>query len=1521
MAEQIRHNVVDTPESTGGSPLVDVHATQATSINAGNGQPTATEHIEKPESTPTVNDESSQDYASSQPPNAQVDQPAIQSSNSDAVAQSTVQPSPTDADDQFTVAPLQNVQEKNTKSSAQLVNGLHETVGQAEGQAEDGNMMDNSADPSIGSDTDNSRADTAEQAKEGGKRHVRSESVKKPTTFSKVSVAKNFLAKAATGTPVVKVADKGAHPLLVTRRSASLTTACSGPAAAAVGISQPIAKPRLVAKSGSGLQNTARVRLGSETANGPDASKVWNKNRRKPNNLYTLHAYDSADMQLAVAPPPPRQFTDEELKQQYGIHLATRLQSDENGKESKWADIDDDEDDWAPETVVWMDGTKSTLNVAESQPVPVADLKTQIKPAEGAKPILTALKKPTENGPPKTILKPGMAKEAQQNGLVIKTGQEKPTLVAKSPAPNPAKSPWAPLPPVDKVSPIVINPPQQPMLPQQAPQAYQSQDARSYESAPAPPPREMAADTFDRSWREGERPTQQLFNSQSGRYEPAPENRRASVKPDSAFRKPSVLQRPSQQSVTSPAEPSAAFQTRSSGGQLDGPSWSRRRGSSVSQGSSLPHDRRMSVSRPTDLSPAPERRASTVIGHDMSQSPQSVTSRQGAPPVFPQQSAWQQQMPPPPKPGSEAPSEPSMEEALKMQKKIMREKTEQARKRRLEEEEREEAAKRERLKAKLAALDHAGESKKEHAAAAVTGPSPVSEKVVQPVTDGVGALEDAKASSTQAASLEAQVLPSPTATQTQPEHEQSESQTQNSMPSRPQDAGLPARPASSADPSFRQAPRSHLSPRSGSRVPYQQQSPYRPAPSSYSSPGDRKTQPSFGRSPVPASDAFAPWPSATSGGNVWGSSGIGNGTFGNADSFGMPMPQQQGSALPPPPGVIRPPTSTRISPHGLGQDGRSPNMQPAQVAEQHGAFATNLESRQEYMGPQRPNGVSPVPGMGRQTHVPGPIAPPSRAQQPAQRQDGISAWSAAATRLPQQYNDAAGAQRSQKEPQNDVPLPANTAVVKETFKQTSSQLGRLGGPRKFDKTEYTVHDEQGSRPVSAHNPMPPNAQTQPSGPFSAASPLNGMHAQPNENTVRIPNGDMNPAHGGSHGYGQSGFEAPGLQPLTAYQGNVNFHAAPLPNVPAEKDASPPPPETQSHPAFQGNTEHPNVRLPPPPPVVKLPPAPTMPAMPSESESVVMPQRPLHTYASVGARPIVQNSDWQARFNGLFNRTPIQTETPPSPPKTPPKLQGPLLAVAASSKASLDDTPAQIGATVSLPSPPQPKRVISKEGFIVDDSDAVISKPSVEPIFQEELSFGFRPQVRIRRNPQYGKEVYARNPSAINLLRPETLSKVPRVQWVDGQTKPDNLSQLYHPGGKRSGIQIKVLSADLSKVLVAKLVTQKLGKVDDRKMHDDHGRKASGKFIKSKGALGASTESGQQPPGALTPSGTPNTGSRKPSYQKAQTPTAMPSMPSQASTTVPGGSAASKSERPQQKKRNNKWAKPETGVTPAAVKNT
>jgi hypothetical protein len=94
--------------------------------------------------------------------------------------------------------------------------------------------------------------------------------VKKPTSFKPVSVNKTFLAaKGATIAVPSKLGDKG---------SAASAPAQTGPSLSAV------ARPRLVAKSGSGLRDsaprTAATANGGKAGLGPDANAVWNKNRR-----------------------------------------------------------------------------------------------------------------------------------------------------------------------------------------------------------------------------------------------------------------------------------------------------------------------------------------------------------------------------------------------------------------------------------------------------------------------------------------------------------------------------------------------------------------------------------------------------------------------------------------------------------------------------------------------------------------------------------------------------------------------------------------------------------------------------------------------------------------------------------------------------------------------------------------------------------------------------------------------------------------------------------------------------------------------------------------------------------------------------------------------------------------------------------------------------------------------------------------------------------------------------------------
>lgn len=1038
-----------------------------------------------------------------------------------------------------------------------------------------------------------------------------------------------------------------------------------------------------------------------------------------------------------MPPQPPKQFTDEELKQQYGIHLATRLQTDEGGKESKWADIDDDEEDWAPETVVWMDGTKSTLTPADATPVPKENQPSESTvdaiPLESVKPS-QAVKKPTEMGSTRTLLKPGIAiqQAKQQSGASAGSmPSEKPSLKAKSPAPTPAKSPWAQLPPVSAVSPI--NPPvQQPPQPTSLP----TQDARAYEDAPPQPPtREIAADTFDRSWREGEGDApRELFNSTNGRYEPAPEGRRSSIRPES-HRNPFLLQRPSQ-SGSAPAEPSAAFQTRSTS-QVDGPSWSRRRGSSVSQGS-LPPGRRMSSVRSHDLPPAPEdkRCNSTVVGHDMRGSPESARN-ESMKPQFEQQSQWDQQMPPKSQPDAQ------VEDPVKAQERIMHQKREEARTRRREEEERMEREKQERLKAKLAALESAGKSRKEREAEAVAAAAATKPAAGEKLAKTVESMPAARSQSTETSTgveplLEEQSVP--------PASQVPGDERLSPIPPKSQPlATLPDRPTSTEEPGQqRKASRAHLSPRTNSRPPFGQQQ--------Y-------------RSPLVSNDALQGWGSTAPNGNVWGTAGIGNGTFESASSF---APMSQASLLPPP-------VTKKTSPIVADQSRILP--------------PPGIDPRAELGWGSARAAVSPRP-----PHAPGPIAPPSRAQH-IQRSDPVSAWNSAAARLSHQYAADAAAAEGKQQTEPGTALSSNT--VKETFKKTSLDQGRFGGRRRFDQTEYTIHDADGSRSVPSLSPAPPSTQTQPIGPLPTSSPLNEAHKHSGESMVRIPDGSLNPAHGGLPS--KQPPIGPPSQPQsssTAYQSIVYFPTGPLPNMPPTKEHSPPPPETNAHPVHDSQARRPNVRLPAPPPRVRLPPGPAHTSPSMHQVPVMLPHQRSSAWGPPGVvRPIAQTEDWQARFNGLFNRTPIHTEVPPSPPKTPPKTYAPALAVSASSRTVVDYDSASISATVLLPQSIT-KHDSTPEGFIIDDSPDVCSKPTMEQMFNEELSHGSLPRVHIPKNAICDTKVYGT--CQRNMLRMSPNSRF--IRPIDPQTGIEMTSNSFPK--PNNGIIVKILGTKLDNKILS-----------------------------------------------------------------------------------------------------------------------
>jgi hypothetical protein len=251
MAEQISQNVVDNTESTSGLPLVDVSATQTTFAPADAGileQPLQETKTDALQTSQLAND-----YATDT--NALTSSVATGPNTTDPIAD----PSAGDATSEVVpahVAALEPDPSEKTAIDAQLVNGTNTAASAGDANAEEAN----SVDVNVNSDTEGSRGDASEANKDD-KYHMRTNSVKKPTTFSKVSVTKNFLAKSATAAPVVVKPGDKPSPVGTPPQNSAL-------------------KPRLIAKTGASIRDVQKARLGSDGAGGPDASKVWNKNRR-----------------------------------------------------------------------------------------------------------------------------------------------------------------------------------------------------------------------------------------------------------------------------------------------------------------------------------------------------------------------------------------------------------------------------------------------------------------------------------------------------------------------------------------------------------------------------------------------------------------------------------------------------------------------------------------------------------------------------------------------------------------------------------------------------------------------------------------------------------------------------------------------------------------------------------------------------------------------------------------------------------------------------------------------------------------------------------------------------------------------------------------------------------------------------------------------------------------------------------------------------------------------------------------
>lgn len=1099
------------------------------------------------------------------------------------------------------------------------------------------------ADASGGSDTDISRPGSVDPAKqETG--HVRTNStLKKPAAFKSVSVTKSFLAKSAVSTPAARTGDKA---LAVAPAAASAVLAV---------------KPRLVAKLGTGNAPRALGKVNG-AGTGPDASKVWNKNQPVP-------------------PAPPKQFTDEELKQQYGIHLATRLQADEAGKEAKWADIDDDEDDWAPDTVQWMDGTKSSGAAAENEPPPAEEPKTILKapeaPLETAKPpppTATIAPKPTVTGGTKTILKPGAHAQPAtgKSSLVLKGQPEKPTLVTKTSSSD-KKSPWAVLPPVEKVPPVQINAPTQ----QPPAQRYSQRDSYGYDPMPTLPAKEIAPDDFNRTRRDerGSRP--ELFNSQSGRYEPVSEMRRDSRR-DSSFRQqPAVLQRPQD---GGPAEPSAAFQTSRSGGDM--PTWGgrRRNSSNVSSG----NGRRMSFDKrgpdmPNDPLTAERRDSHPVNGidsPDVGAAVQPHPSQTASPnvanvhPTSPYDSVASSGAQDLPTPITAAP----VEDPVEVQKRLMAEKIERARLKKQQQREaelKEEAEKKERLAKRMAAMGPPAEPKskvKVHSPAPAPERSPQKDKAV-PAT--------------------VQSPPKPPLLSTDGEVAQygmmKVHQPHPVKKSTPVEPTATAKPTTSAEPaSTPSLPVAQTEGQTKVAPPPVQQAaplfdaftvrdgePRKPAEQLQSSVGQSEASLPAGPKPHATWQPAASQPQArgwTS--QVWGppqtkARALGNGTFGsNYDRNQARAGSQQ--QLP------TQPQSATTTPAHVNLATEPSRTQPV----------TLPPTTQPMYSQVRPLAAQPV-APARQP----PVLPPS-----------AKGWGNFEAHIKQ----------------DDKSMKA----------KARQDMERLGGETFRPEIRETYKDQRGQAQSTLHDKVAGNLDL----------PSNG--AKKDGNIKAVHDG---PSSQQTLTQGPPVQHAPGARASRFFPRSADVVTQSATTVSDKAYSPPPPPETASHPAFMGNPSHPLVRLPKPSPVVRLPPS----AIGSAAQDEAPVSMPPRGNPGLGARPLAMNPEWQARFNQLLAKpgsssaqATASRPTAAAPAMTPSKPGS--LAVAVSTKAALDVRGAVGSATVSLPNAPV-------KGFFANNRGReAVTRKGTEVLF-EDREFGSLPTVRLSKVPHLAAKETVVNP--------------------------------------------------------------------------------------------------------------------------------------------------------------------------------
>ena len=1115
---------------------------------------------------------------------------------------------------------------------------------------------------------------------------------------------------------------------------------------------------------------------------------------------------------LAAPQAPPKHFTDEELKQQYGIHLATRLQADADGKEAKWADIDDDEDDWAPDTIEWTDGTKITLShndpaaqLAEEQAVAEAERK-RLEEEKRAK--MPPPKTTTSVGPNAKVLKLGANAPPKQGGIALKTSSDKPTLVSKPIPSAPVRSPWASLPPVDKVPPVEINPPTQIQLPRvQQGDSYPSEATQPPVPSPA---MEIAADSFTRTPRDSQGGSQgQLYNSQSGRYEPVISGRRGSVRRDQNFRPPSVLQRPSQQDAPGPAEPSAAFQTQRSGSQQSGSRWERRASSTVSGGSG-PQARRMSLSKaamdaqPQHLDSQPLQSPSTPDPLQVKVSADGMPlSNVDGPPAHttsavPQQSQDTNQSVVSPQAGRQqlanltatSVMHKDLDAQKEAQKQLMKEKRDLAIRRKKEEEEREEAAKKERIRKLMEAHGmeplekksqqkepEKSESEVRQVAQSEAKPedTPALPQGAAPTT----VLPDAKAPVPDASGVSSQqgmvkvhgssLVNGITSAAESSKGEQSKAPVLDQRISPPKLDSTPRLEERLASPAINgETSKNQRGPSVPASPETRNQNTYRP----------QRQQP---WNNVPRdSDAYnAGWITggmtthSASTGNLWGPptnhKALGNGTFDRSiqrpQSRPPPYQEHHLQHTPQPIGPPKQAQRARESP----DSGRTPFAGQPPAAEDFQTMPSYPSSDTQLHVTKRSNNTS-RPISAEQSM---PSSQPESAIQPlsqrsperlAQGADGqvasLSAWSnfqSTSAKEDQERRQLAAQQhavRLAEEARTGVRYEPQRPILHETWRQVK------------------VDEQDGQRKVVSVAKGPNQSDSLPTHQIA--------------NDLRIPS-LQSPAHIGplvSSGRGSRFFPIMG-------QGFQNQQRAASYTAGYNRSPSPPPPDSIHHPAYARNQQHPLVNLPimKPKPTVKLPPAMvSSQSAPGLTDARAAPLRAV-------SQPLVKNPSWQDRFDGLLGV---------KKPTISPEQKSAEVAGFSETKVPLELPSEALSAAVSLPSKEDDRQSpnISLSVF----SKAVEQE---EALF-EEREFGSTPTVNFPipdsawQKPKQSKHSKAKrgSPKAIHPIskEPFILSlvgideqiakgltlfiNIPGMGFPKSKTLPPiNATSIYYNGGR------------------------------------------------------------------------------------------------------------------------------------------